>query len=80
MKRIKAACLYQTVHFMLKEEMPKDMAIQVSRAEYASYLAHMDRSRVQYRVLEEIQQPDGSLVIKLKKQYNSYDCKPYMND
>lgn len=28
MKRIKAACICQTLHFMLKEDAPKDYAIQ----------------------------------------------------
>lgn len=27
MKRIKAACLQQTVHFILKEDMPHDAAV-----------------------------------------------------
>ena len=79
MKRIKAACLEQTIHFMLKEDLPHDEAVQFVKAEYEHYLAQLERSRTQYRILEKTEQPDGSLLVKLKKQYNSYDCTPYMN-
>ena len=79
MKRIKAACLEQTIHFMLKEDLPHDEAVQFVKAEYEHYLAQLERNRTQYRILEQTEQPDGSLLVKLKKQYNSYDCTPYMN-
>lgn len=79
MKRIKAACLEQTIHFMLKEDLPHDEAVQFVKAEYEHYLAQLEQNRTQYRILEKTEQPDGSLLVKLKKQYNSYDCTPYMN-
>lgn len=79
MKRIKAACLEQTIHFQLKEEMPREVAEKTTRLEYAHYLEQMNRSRTKYQVLEETVQEDGSLLVKLKKQYNNYDCTPYMN-
>ena len=79
MKRIKAVCLEQTIHFMLKEDLPHDEAVQFVKAEYEHYLAQLERNRTQYRILEKTEQPDGSLLVKLKKQYNSYDCTPYMN-
>lgn len=79
MKRIKAACLEQTIHFQLKDDMPREEAAKFVEAEYAHYLAQMDRNRTVYRILEKNEQKDGSLIVKLKKQYNSYDCTPYMN-
>jgi len=79
MKRIKAACLEQTVHFLLKEDLPREEAVRFAEAEYAHYLAQMDRNRTSYRILEKTEQPDGSILVKLKKQYNGYDCKPYMD-
>ena len=78
MKRIKAACLEQTVHFLLKDDMPHDEAVKYAEAEYAHYLAQMDRNRTQYRILEKSVQSDGSILVKLKKQYNGYNCTPYM--
>ena len=79
MKRIKAACLEQTIHFMLKEDLPHDEEEQIVKAEYEHYLAQLERNRTQYRILEKTEQPDGSLLVKLKKQYKRYDCTPYMN-
>lgn len=78
MKRIKAACLEQTVHFLLKDELPREAAEKAVRQEYVHYLEQMNRNRTQYQVLEELPQADGSLIVKLKKQYNSYDCTPYI--
>lgn len=78
MKRVKAACLEQMIHFTLKEDLPHNEAVQYVRAEYQNYLAQLERHRTQYKILEETEQPDGSILIKLKKQYNSYDCTPYM--
>ena len=79
MKRIKAACLEQTIHFLLKEDLPREEAVRFAEAEYTHYLAQMDRNRTPYRILEQTEQPDGSILVKLKKQYNGYDCKPYMD-
>lgn len=79
MKRIQAACLEQTIHFMLKDDLPHEEAVRYVQAEYEHYLTHMDRNRTRYQILEKVEQPDGSLIVKLKKQYNSYDCSPYMS-
>ena len=45
MKRIKAACLLQTVHFLLKEDMPHDAAVNAVKGEVAQYKAHLERNR-----------------------------------
>ena len=79
MKRIKAACLEQTIHFLLKDELPRGEAVKAVQMEFAGYLEKMDRSRTQYRILEKTELPDGSLLVKLKKQHNAYDCTPYMD-
>lgn len=79
MKRIKAACLEQTIHFMLKEDLPHEEAVQFVQAEYTHYLAQLDRNRTPYQILDKAEQPDGSILVKIKKQYNGYDCKPYMD-
>jgi hypothetical protein len=44
----------------------------------AQYKALLDRKRIPYRILEETVQPDDSILIKLKKQYNGYDCGDYL--
>lgn len=79
MKRIQAACLEQTIRFLLKEDLPREEAERYAEAEFTHYLAQMDRNRTVYQILEKTVQEDGSLLVKLKKQYNSYPCEPYMN-
>lgn len=79
MKRIKAACLEQTVHFMLKDGISNDFTRQQVRQEYESYKAQMDRHRTQYRIIEENEQPDGSLMIKIKKQNGTQPVGSYLD-
>ncbi|MGM9629685.1 hypothetical protein [Butyricicoccus sp.] len=79
MKRIKAACLLQTVHFLLKEDMPHDAAITAVKGEVAQYKAQLDRSNTKYQITEETTQPDGSIVIKIRKQYNHHDTGDYIS-
>ena len=79
MKRIKAACLEQTIHFMLKDDLAHEEAVQAVQAEYAHYIAQLERNRTIYRILEKTEQKDSSLLVKLKKQYNNYARERYRN-
>lgn len=79
MKRIKYACLEQTIHFMLKDDIPHDEAIAMVRREVESYKAHLQHSRVKYRIVAESTESDGSVLLKIKKQYNSYSCGDYLD-
>ena len=63
MKRVKAACICQTLHFMLKDGVATDIGAK----------------RTQYRILEETLQPDGSVIIKIIKQYNQSPVGDYLN-
>lgn len=79
MKRVKAACICQTLHFMLKDEISRDEAIRCIREEVAQYKADLDRKRTQYRIVEETEQPDGSMMVKIIKQYNQNAVGDYLN-
>ena len=79
MKRINAACLEQTIHFQLKDGMSAELAKQQVRQEYESYKAQMDRHKTQYKILEEAEQPDGSLIVKIKKQNNAQPVGNYLD-
>ena len=76
MKRIKAACLEQTVQFLLKEDLPHEEAVKYAEAEYAHCLTGLEQSRTEHRILEKTERSDGSLMGKLKKQNNSYTASP----
>lgn len=78
MKRIKAACICQTLHFMLKEDVGHDYAVKLVREEVAQYKKTLERNRTQYRILEEAEQPDGSILVKVIKQYNASPVGDYL--
>jgi len=79
MKRIKFACLEQTIHFMLKEDVPHNIAVRGAEEEFSQYKAQLERNRTKYQIVEEKRLEDGSILVKLKKQYNQYNCGEYMD-
>ena len=79
MKRIKEAYICQTLHFMLKEEVGHDYAVRIVQEEIAKYKASLEKSGTKYKILEETEQPDGSVIIKIKKQYNSSPVGSYLD-
>ena len=79
MKRIKVACLEQTIHFQLKDGISAGLAKQQARQEYESYKGQMDRHKTQYKIIEEAEQPDGSLIVKIKKQNNAQPVGNYLD-
>lgn len=79
MKRIKAECLEQTLHFLLKEGLSPEAGRQQVRQEYEIYRAQMERRGTRYRILAESEQPDGSLMIKLKRQNNYHPVGDYLD-
>ena len=79
MKRVKAACIIQTLHFLLKEEVGHDYAVQLISEEVKKYKEQLNKNKVQYKILSEETQADGSVIIEIKKQYNSSPTGNYMN-
>ncbi len=78
MKRVKAACICQTLHFMLKEDMPHDYAVKLVKEEVEGYKRGLERNRTQYRIVEEAEQEDGSMMVKVIKQYNASPVGDYL--
>ncbi len=72
MKRVKAACILQTLVFAQKPEMgySKAHALKINHEEVEHYKAMLDRAQTRYRIVEEAEQEDGSIVVRVKKQYN----------
>ena len=79
MKRIKEACICQTLHFQLNENLGHDYAVKVVQEEVMKYKALLDKSRTKYKIIEETTRPDGSVGIKLKKQYNNAPVGSYLD-
>ena len=79
MKRVKAACICQTLHFMLKDDLGHDYAVQLVKAEVKNYKDSLDRNRTKYKIVSEETQPDGSVMIKIIKQYNSSPVGDYLD-
>ena len=79
MKRVKAACLLQTLHFQLKEDIDHDLAVKAVQDEVAHYKAQLERNRTAFRIDEETVQPDGSILVKIRKQYNAVNVGTYLD-
>lgn len=66
-------------HFMLKEDLGHDYAVSQVREEVARYKSGLEHNRTKYKITEETTQPDGSIVIRIIKQYNSNPVGDYLN-
>ena len=40
---------------------------------------NLEKSKTEYKILEENEQPDGSVIIKIKKQYNNAPVGSYLD-
>ncbi len=82
MKRIKAACILQTLVFSQKEEagLSHEEALQLNRAELEHYKAQLDRTHTRYQITDTQELEDGSVLIRVRKQYNGKaDVEEYFN-
>lgn len=82
MKRVKAACILQTLIFSQKDEMgySKERAIQINREEIEHYKKSLERAKTRYIIVDEAEQEDGSIIVHVKKQYNDKaDVSEYFN-
>ncbi len=72
MKRVKAACILQTLVFSQKPEMgySVERAAKLNREEVEHYKMMLERAKTRYNVVDEAQQEDGSIIMRVKKQYN----------
>ena len=72
MKRITSACLEQTIRFF-------DASGTISpEDELEQYKKKMERKHVKYEILDSRKETDGSIIVKIKKQYNTYSTEGYL--
>lgn len=69
----------QTLHFLLKEDAEHNWAVKQVEQEVEQYKKTLERNRTQYKITEQTVQPDGSIIIKVIKQYNSSPVGDYLN-
>lgn len=79
MKRVKAACITQTLHFLLKEVVGQEYAKKLVTEEVKKYKDSLDKNKTQYKILSEETQADGSVIIEIKKQYNTSPVGHYLD-
>ena len=72
MKRVKAACILQTLVFAQKPEMgySKERALKINQEEIKHYKATLERAKTRYQIIDTVEQEDGSIVVHVRKQYN----------
>lgn len=79
MKRVQSACICQTLHFMLKEDIDHSMAVRQVEDEVKKYKATLESTNTKYRIVEEQKLEDGSYIIKIKKQYSTSPVGDYLD-
>ena len=79
MKRVKAACITQTLHFLLKEDYGHDYAVKLVQEEVKKYKEQLIRNKTQHKILSEETQEDGSIILEIKKQYSSSPAGHYLD-
>ncbi|MBE6836036.1 MAG: hypothetical protein E7515_07295 [Ruminococcaceae bacterium] len=72
MKRVKSACILQTLVFAQKPEFgySKERALKINREEIEHYKATLERARTRYQIIDTAENDDGSIIIHVRKQYN----------
>lgn len=78
MKRVKYACLSQTIHFTLSEKIPHQDAVALAMKERQNCLEEMERRGVAHQVNRAYQLEDGTPVLEVRKQYNNYPTGTYL--
>lgn len=72
MKRIKAACIMQTIRFQQKEDsgLSVDALLSLNHAEAERYKTQLESTKTRYKIDNESEEPDGSVIIHIRKEYN----------
>lgn len=71
MKRIKAACITQTILFINKDAWGSDYSKRKVQEEIKRYKYRMDRENTRYKVISEEVQEDGSVIMEIVKEYGN---------
>ena len=64
MKRIKAACITQTIHFINKDITKSEYSKRKVQEEITRYKHRLDRERTKYKILSEEVEEEGSVFVQ----------------
>ena len=72
MKRVKSACILQTLVFSQKPECGygKETAKKINHEENEHYKMMLERAKTRYQILDVTDLDDGSVIVHVRKQYN----------
>lgn len=79
MKRVKSACLQQTIHFELNEKLDHAEAAAAALREAELYKKGLERKGIRFTVDSETVLEDGTPELRIRKQYNSYPLGTYLD-
>ena len=82
MKRVQAACILQTLVFQQKDDsyFSKEKKIALNKEEVEKYKASLEKDKTRFQIVEETEQPDGAILVRVRKQYNDKtDVAEYFN-
>ena len=82
MKRVQAACIFQTLVFQQKDDsyFSKEKKIALNKEEVEKYKSSLEKNKTRFQIVEETQQPDGAILVRVRKQYNDKtDVAEYFN-
>ena len=64
---------------MLKEDVPHSYAVRAVEEAVKRYKAHLDATRTRHKIILEEKQPDGSVIIKIIKEYGTSPVGSYLD-
>ncbi len=82
MKRVKSACILQTLVFSQKPELglSADAAREYNKEEFELYIKRLEKAKTRYVIVDKEENEDGSILVHVKKQYNEkVDVSEYIN-
>lgn len=82
MKRVKAACILQTLVFTQKEDsgLSREQMLNVNRMELKRYIQSLERTHTRYQLVSQEELENGAIVVHVRKQYNDKaDVSEYFN-
>ena len=57
----------------------RSYAVKQVKEEVETYKKNMERNHTKYKIVEQTEQPDGSIIVKIIKQYNAAPVGDYLN-